>query len=118
MKISFFIQSFNFSPCNHFLTNSTWYHRTEIQTLSLLTTMPPRVAPLPPVDPSSDPSNPFYVHLSGGPSSVKVTPPLNGSNYHAWARSMRRALGAKLKFEFLDDSISAAIDAFDPSYCA
>jgi hypothetical protein len=103
---------------NRFLTTSTWYHHTEIQTLPLLTTMPPRVVPPPPVDPSSDPSNPFYVHLSGGPSSVKVTPPLNGSNYHAWARSMRRALGAKLKFEFLDGSISAAIDAFDPSYRA
>jgi hypothetical protein len=32
------------------------------------------------------------------------------------ARSMRRALGAKLKFEFLDGSIPAPIDAFDPTY--
>jgi hypothetical protein len=80
--------------------------------------MSPRVAHPPLVDPSSDPSNPFYVHPSDGPSSVKVTPPLNGSNYHAWARSMRRALGAKLKFEFIDGSIPAPIDAFDPSYRA
>jgi hypothetical protein len=77
--------------------------------------MPPRVAPPPPQDPSSDPTSPFYVHSSDGPSSVKVTP-FNGSNYHSWARSMRRALGAKLKFEFLDGSIPAPIDAFDPSY--
>ncbi|KAK2375797.1 putative mitochondrial protein [Trifolium repens] len=78
--------------------------------------MPPRIAPPPPQDPSTDPTSPFYVHSSDGPSSVKVTPLLTSSNYHSWARSMRRALGAKLKFEFLDGSIPAPIDAFDPSY--
>ncbi|MCI38901.1 receptor-like serine/threonine kinase, partial [Trifolium medium] len=50
-------------------------------------------APPPPADPSSDPSSPYYVHSSDGPSSVKVMPLLNGSNYHSWARSMRHALG-------------------------
>ncbi|GAU50785.1 hypothetical protein TSUD_192210 [Trifolium subterraneum] len=80
--------------------------------------MPPRVAPPPPADPSTDPSNPFYVHPSDGPSSVKVTPLLDGSNYHSWARSMRRALGAKLKFEFIDGSIPMPVDAFDPSFRA
>jgi hypothetical protein len=80
--------------------------------------MPPRVAPPPPADPSTDPTSPFYVHSSDGPSSVKVTPLLVGSNYHSWARSMRRALGAKLKFEFLDGSILTPADAFDPSYRA
>jgi hypothetical protein len=78
--------------------------------------MPPRIAPPPPQDPSTDPTSPFYVHSSDGPSSVKVTSLLTGSNYHSWARSMRRALGAKLKFEFLDGSIPAPIDAFDPTY--
>ncbi|XP_045812617.1 uncharacterized protein LOC123906683 isoform X2 [Trifolium pratense] len=78
--------------------------------------MPPRVAPPPPADPSSDPSSPYYVHSSDGPSSVKVTPLLTGANYHSWARSMRRALGAKLKFEFLDGTIPTPADAFDPSY--
>ncbi|MCI10080.1 receptor-like serine/threonine kinase [Trifolium medium] len=76
--------------------------------------MPPRVAPPPPADPST----PYFVHSSDGPSSVKVTPLLIGSNYHSWARSMRRALGAKLKFEFLDGSIPAPVDVFDPSYRA
>ncbi|GAU48591.1 hypothetical protein TSUD_405820 [Trifolium subterraneum] len=90
----------------------------KIQSLPLFTVMPPRVAPPPPADPSSDPSSPYYVHSSDGPGSVKVTPPLNGSNYHSWARSMRRALGAKLKFEFVDGSIPAPVDAFDPSYRA
>ncbi|GAU41219.1 hypothetical protein TSUD_128950 [Trifolium subterraneum] len=48
------------------------------------------------MEPSSDPSSPYYVHPGDGPSSVKVTPVLNGSNYHSWSRSMRRALGGDL----------------------
>jgi hypothetical protein len=80
--------------------------------------MPPRVAPPPPTDPSCDPSSPYYVHSSDGPSSVKVTPLLTGSNYHSWARSMRRALGVKLKFDFLDGTIPMPVDAFDPSFRA
>ncbi|MCI01283.1 retrovirus-related pol polyprotein from transposon TNT 1-94, partial [Trifolium medium] len=80
--------------------------------------MPPLVTPPPPADPASDPSSPYYVHSNDGPFSVKVTPVLTGSNYHSWARSMRHALGAKLKFEFLDDSIPVSVDAFDPSYRA
>ncbi|MCI76540.1 receptor-like serine/threonine kinase, partial [Trifolium medium] len=43
----------------------------------------------------TDQSSPYYVHSSDGPSSVAVKPVLNGSNYHSWARSMRRALGGK-----------------------
>jgi hypothetical protein len=81
--------------------------------------MPPRAAPPPPpADPSTDPTSPYYVHSSDGPSSVKVMPLLTGANYHSWARSMRRALGAKLKFEFFDGSIPMPADAFDLSYRA
>ncbi|GAU37827.1 hypothetical protein TSUD_63900 [Trifolium subterraneum] len=177
-----------------------------------LSTILSRVAPPPPGDPSTYPSNPFYVHPSDGPSSVKVTsttrkpyflgqhswrilapnillgakslqeainsekkpldgfenfemgmvggpgpprsqsakfkadmliggsrpprsipcerlfvglgsprshwPLLDGANYHSWARSMRRALGSKLKFEFLDGSILMPLDAFDPPFRA
>ncbi|KAK2406745.1 putative mitochondrial protein [Trifolium repens] len=74
--------------------------------------MPPRVAP---VDPTSDPSSPFFVHPSDGPSSVKVSPVLTGANYLSWSRSMRRALGAKLKLEFIDGSLPQPVDPFDPS---
>ncbi|KAK2416966.1 putative mitochondrial protein [Trifolium repens] len=80
--------------------------------------MPPRVAPPPPLEPSADPSSPYYVHASDGPSSVKVTPVLNGSNYHAWSRTMRCALGGKLKLEFIDGTIPVCVDPFDPSYRA
>jgi hypothetical protein len=61
-------------------------------------------------------SSPYFVHPSDGPSSVSVSPVLDGSNYHSWARSMRRALGGKMKFEFVDGSISPILDEFDPLF--
>ncbi|GAU22432.1 hypothetical protein TSUD_123190 [Trifolium subterraneum] len=51
--------------------------------------MPPRVAP---IDPASDPSSPYYVHSSDGPSSVKVSPLLTvpidqfDPSFRAWNR--------------------------------
>ncbi|MCI35632.1 receptor-like serine/threonine kinase, partial [Trifolium medium] len=60
---------------------------------------------LPRLEPTSDPASPYFVHSGDGPSSVKVSPLLTGSNYHSWSRSMRRALGGKLKLEFIDGSI-------------
>ncbi|GAU24572.1 hypothetical protein TSUD_149130 [Trifolium subterraneum] len=60
--------------------------------------------------------SPFYVHPIDGPSSVTVTPLLTGSNYHSWSRSMRRALGAKMKLDFVDGSLPPPPDAFDPSF--
>ncbi|KAK2361432.1 putative mitochondrial protein [Trifolium repens] len=77
--------------------------------------MPPRVAP---VDPVLDNSSPYFVHPGDGPSSVTVTPLLTGSNYHSWSRSMKRALGAKMKLDFVDGTIPVPGDAFDPSFRA
>ncbi|MCI06288.1 retrovirus-related Pol polyprotein from transposon TNT 1-94, partial [Trifolium medium] len=77
--------------------------------------MPLRVAPM---DPTFDPSSPYYVHSSDRHSSVKVTPLLTGSNYHSWSRSMRRALGGKLKLEFVDGTIPIPEDQFNPSFRA
>ncbi|MCH84304.1 retrovirus-related pol polyprotein from transposon TNT 1-94 [Trifolium medium] len=71
----------------------------------------------PPQDPSQIPGNVYYVHSSDGPASVKVTPVLTHFNYHGWARSMRRALGAKNKYDFVDGTILVP-DQFDPSYKA
>ncbi|GAU41109.1 hypothetical protein TSUD_139780 [Trifolium subterraneum] len=62
-----------------------------------------------------DQSSPYFVHPSDGPSSVTVKPVLNGSNYHSWARSMRRALGGKIKYEFIDGTIPPVLD---PTYRA
>jgi hypothetical protein len=73
---------------------------------------------IPPIlDPSQQPGNVYYVHASDGPSSVAITPVLNNSNYHSWARSLRRALGGKNKFDFVDGSIPVPTD-FDPSFKA
>ncbi|MCI53913.1 receptor-like serine/threonine kinase, partial [Trifolium medium] len=69
----------------------------------------------PPQDPSQIPGNVYYVHSSDGPSSVSVTPVLTHSNYHGWARSMRGALGAKIKYDFVDGTIPVPVP-FDPSY--
>lgn len=52
----------------------------------------------------------FYVHPSEGPNSVLVTPPLDGSNYLAWSRSMIRAFGAKNKLKFIDGSMEIPDD--------
>jgi hypothetical protein len=69
-------------------------------------------------DPLLDQSSPYFVHPSDGPSSVIVKPLLNGANYHSWARAMRRALGGKMKFEFVDGTIPVVTDSFDPTYRA
>lgn len=68
-------------------------------------------------DPASDSTSPYFVHPSDGPNTVTVSPVLNanGTNYHSWARSMRRALGGKNKFDFVDGSIEVP-DSFHPSY--
>ncbi|MCI55276.1 receptor-like serine/threonine kinase, partial [Trifolium medium] len=55
-----------------------------------------------PQDSSQIPGNVYYVHPFDGPASVSITPVLTHSNYHTWARAMRRALGAKNKLDFVD----------------
>jgi len=64
--------------------------------------MPPCQAP---IAHQLDTNSPYYVHPSEGPNSILVTPLLDGSNYLAWHRSMKRALGVKNKLAFLDGSI-------------
>ncbi|PNX98837.1 flavonol sulfotransferase-like protein, partial [Trifolium pratense] len=70
------------------------------------------------VSATMDQTSPFYVHPSDGPSSVCVLPKLTSSNYHSWAQSMTRALGGKMKLEFVDGTIDPVTDSFDPSYRA
>jgi len=65
--------------------------------------MPPRQAPI--IVQQANIDSVFYVHPSEGPNSVTVTPLLTGSNYLAWSRSMKHALGTKNKFGFVDGSI-------------
>ncbi|KAK2386761.1 hypothetical protein QL285_060613 [Trifolium repens] len=61
------------------------------------------------------PWHPLPTLRVGPASTVCVTLVLTGANYHSWARSMRRAFGTKMKFEFVDGSITMPTDPFDPS---
>jgi hypothetical protein len=54
---------------------------------------------------SPDTESVFFVHPSEGPTSLSITPKLTGSNYIAWNRTVKRALGTKNKLGFIDGSI-------------
>jgi len=60
---------------------------------------------MPPRNQGPDQESPFYVHPSEGPSSLTVSLKLDGSNYLAWNRSMKRSLGTKNKLGFINGSI-------------
>ena len=53
-----------------------------------------------------DISNPLFLHHAESPGAMLVSEPLIGENYHAWARSMKKALIAKNKFGFVNGSIT------------
>lgn len=55
-------------------------------------------------DPES-PSNPYYLHANENPALELVSSPMDGSNYHPWARAMTMALSCKNKLVFVDGSI-------------
>ena len=68
-----------------------------------------------------DISNPLFLHHAESPSAMIVSEPMIGENYHAWVRSMKKALVAKNKFGFVNGSITlfspliktlAAVDAW------
>ena len=53
-----------------------------------------------------DISNPLFLHHAESPGAMLVSEPLIGENYHAWVRSMKKALVAKNKFGFVNGSIT------------
>ena len=68
-----------------------------------------------------DISNPLYLHHAKSPGAMLVSEVLIGENYHAWIRSMKKALIAKNKFGFVYGMITlsspliktpAAVDAW------
>ncbi|XP_050896610.1 uncharacterized protein LOC127103389 [Lathyrus oleraceus] len=103
------------------MQSSFRYYPTEsFYTISFLHSLPsasmaPYRASSSPIDPALDQNSPFFVHPNDGPGSVTVLPKLTSSNYHSWARSMKRALGCKMKIEFIDGSVLVLVDSFDPS---
>jgi len=56
-------------------------------------------------DESQNPSSSFYLHPGENPGATLVNIQLDGSNYHAWSRAMKRALISKNKHKFLDGSV-------------
>ncbi|XP_072087041.1 uncharacterized protein [Arachis hypogaea] len=57
------------------------------------------------IDVTQSPSSPYYIHPSETPSTVLVSPPLTGDNYHQWSRAFSIALISKNKIGFLDGTI-------------
>ena len=53
-----------------------------------------------------DMSNPLYLHHAESPGAMLVSEVLTGENYHAWVRSVKKALIAKNKFGFVDGTIT------------
>ena len=68
-----------------------------------------------------DISNPLFLHHAKSPGAMLVSEVLIVENYHAWARSIKKALIAKNKFGFVNGTITlsspliktpAAVDAW------
>ncbi|XP_021758517.1 uncharacterized protein LOC110723469 [Chenopodium quinoa] len=57
------------------------------------------------VDPSQDPTLPFYLHPSDNPGMKLVSEKFDGNAYGDWKRSMLISLSAKNKLGFVDGSI-------------
>nr|GMD29358.1 uncharacterized protein LOC109148506 [Ipomoea batatas] len=51
-------------------------------------------------------SNPYFLHVNENPALELVTFPLDGSNYHPWARAMTMALSCKNKIAFVNGPIT------------
>ncbi|XP_061343371.1 uncharacterized protein LOC133289455 [Gastrolobium bilobum] len=68
-------------------------------------------------DPQTNPSHPLFLHPNESPALVLVSPPLNGENYHSWARGMKVALISKNKLGFIDGSIPAP-NQDEPTFAA
>ena len=55
-------------------------------------------------------TNQLFLHHGDSPSTILVSQPLSGDNYHTWSRSMIMALTAKNKVGFINGTISAPVD--------
>ncbi|XP_031250195.1 uncharacterized protein LOC116143505 [Pistacia vera] len=69
------------------------------------------------IDPTQNPSSPYFLHPNENPTLVLVSPVLTSTNYHSWARAMKMALLSKNKLKFVDGSLQAP-SSIDPLYLA
>ncbi|XP_019188795.1 PREDICTED: uncharacterized protein LOC109183034 [Ipomoea nil] len=73
-------------------------------TAAAQTTAPPATSTI--LDPN-DPGSPYFLHPNENPALVLVSAPLDGRNYHPWARGMEMALLSKNKLGFVDGTVVA-----------
>lgn len=57
------------------------------------------------LDPSVDPTSPYYIHPSDNPSMKLVSLKFDGTFYNDWSRSMLISLSAKNKTGFVDGTL-------------
>lgn len=57
------------------------------------------------LDPSQDPTSPYFLHPSDNPGMKLVFDEFGGEGYSDWKRSMMISLSAKNKLGFVDGSI-------------
>ncbi|XP_042972841.1 uncharacterized protein LOC122304648 [Carya illinoinensis] len=62
----------------------------------------------------SQPNSPYFIGSNDSSGVLLVTQMLDSSNYHSWARSMKRALRIKNKLGFVDGSICEPSEADSP----
>jgi len=53
-------------------------------------------------DDSQNLSSPYYLHPGENSGMVLINVQLDGGNYHAWSRGMKRALLSENKHKFVD----------------
>nr|GLL16767.1 uncharacterized protein LOC109150247 [Ipomoea trifida] len=87
------------------------------------TTGSPALNPSPTIEPNTrevtfnpeSHSNPYFLHPNESPALMLVSTPLDGPNYHPWARAMSMALSCKNKIKFVNGSILKP-DENDPKF--
>ncbi|XP_019420743.1 PREDICTED: uncharacterized protein LOC109330930 [Lupinus angustifolius] len=67
------------------------------------------------MDMFQNPSSQFYLHPGKNPEFILVSPPLDGTNYNSWSRAMRRGLGSKNKYKFVNGTIRMP-NTTDPTF--
>ncbi|XP_052184702.1 uncharacterized protein LOC127796557 [Diospyros lotus] len=64
----------------------------------------------------SDPFNPFRINNGDNPAAALVSDLLTNDNYVSWSQAVSRALRAKNKLGFINETISKPQDATDPIF--
>lgn len=61
------------------------------------------------LDPTQDPTSPYYLHPSDNPGMKLVSIQFDGNSYADWKRSILISLSAKNKIGFVDGTITKPV---------